>query len=517
MVLMANSNLASTGFNLETVLEVSQILACSSKDDILHQLLQISVRQAGCDRGCILLPDADGEWHVVTSVSNSHPETDHPFDPETARSTVPTMQCVQYVLNTHKPLIVEGGNYAFPTTDCADREPQPYADSNYSDQPNPRSAWSISSYPQSFVCLPMLYRGQMSGVLSVSHTRQTGLFTAERLLGLKVLCSQGAIALANLQLRQKVELAQCQRVQDQKMVALGNLVAGIAHEVNNPLGFLNGSIANAQDYVNDLLAHLDLYQKHHGTETKEIHHHANAIELDFVRDDFPLLLESMQQASDRIQQLSSSLRSFSRADADQKVAADIHDGIDSTLLILKYRLKANPYRPAIQICRQYGSVPSVCCFPGQLNQVFMNVFANAIDMFDEIAQQQSIEDLKANPQTIMIQTRCIPNPTIAEQLETPAISLDQEETVGGIWGEATDDDWVEIRIGDNGKGMTQEILSQIFDHLFTTKCAAKGTGLGLAIAHQIVTEVHAGILTVTSEVNQGTNFYIRLPVLAQTE
>ncbi|NEQ98009.1 MAG: HAMP domain-containing histidine kinase, partial [Cyanothece sp. SIO2G6] len=201
------------------------------------------------------------------------------------------------------------------------------------------------------------------------------------------------------------------------------------------------------------------------------------------RVDLPKLLSSSKQATERISTISSSLRTFSRADTKHKVKADIHEGINSTLLILKYRLHANEHRPQIQVIRDYGELPTVKCFLGQLNQVFMNILANAIDVFDEIAQDYSFAVLQAQPQKITIQTR-----TQMEQ------------------------NMVEIRIGDNGKGMSEAVQAKIFDHLFTTKGVGKGTGLGLAISHQIVTKIHQGSLSVQSELGQGAEFCIRLPI-----
>ncbi|WNZ25227.1 AAA family ATPase [Leptolyngbya sp. NK1-12] len=282
---------------------------------------------------------------------------------------------------------------------------------------------------------------------------------------------------------QDLQSTQLQLVQNEKMASLGNLVAGVAHEINNPVGFLNGSINNAKDYVQDLLSHLQLYQQHYPQAVASIQDHAEQIDLDFLAADLPKLLDSMQAAIDRIKTISTSLRTFSRADTEHKVAANLHEGIDSALLILKYRLKANEQRPAIQIIQDYGELPLIECFPGQLNQVFMNVIANAIDMFDELAQQSSFAELAAKPQTITIQTAVLTNQNA-----------------------------VEVRIRDNGKGMTEAVKARIFDHLFTTKSVGQGTGLGLAIARQIVTETHAGSIEVQSELGQGSEFCIRLPI-----
>ncbi|WNZ48681.1 ATP-binding protein [Leptolyngbya boryana CZ1] len=276
--------------------------------------------------------------------------------------------------------------------------------------------------------------------------------------------------------------AQLQVVQSEKMASLGNLVAGVAHEINNPIGFLNGSINNGKDYVEDLLGHLALYQQHYPNPVSPIQDHAEDIDLEFLSEDLPKLLDSMQGATERIRGISTSLRTFSRADTEHKVSANLHDGLDSTILILKYRLKANEHRPAIEVIQDYGNLPLLDCFPGQLNQVFMNILANAIDMFDEMAQTRSFAELAAHPQKITIRT-------------------------------SVDADQVQIQICDNGKGMPEEVKTKIFDHLFTTKGVGKGTGLGLAIARQIVVDKHSGSLTVQSEPGKGTEFCIRLPIV----
>jgi signal transduction histidine kinase len=290
--------------------------------------------------------------------------------------------------------------------------------------------------------------------------------------------------LLEMQVAQKnaeLEASQLQLIQNEKMSALGGLVAGVAHEINNPIGFLNGSIHNAKDYVQDLLEHLALYQQHYPNPATQIQDNAEEIDLEFLCEDLPKLLDSMQGASDRITNISTSLRTFSRADTDRKVSADLHDGLDSTLLMLKYRLKANENRPGIAVVKNYGYLPEIECFPGQLNQVFMNIIANAIDVFDEMSKTRSFEEIEANIQLIAIETK-----VVSKQ--------------------------VYIRIRDNGVGMNEEIKAKIFDHLFTTKSVGKGTGLGLAIARQIIVEKHGGVIDVNSEVGKGTEFVLTLPI-----
>lgn len=271
-------------------------------------------------------------------------------------------------------------------------------------------------------------------------------------------------------------------VRSEKMSALGNLVAGVAHEINNPLGFLNGSAQNLKEIFQDFWGHLELYQKHYPNPVPAITENAEDIDLQLLSQDIPSIFESMQGAIDRIKNISTSLRIFSRTDTEQRVKSSLHDGLDSTLLILKYRLKANEQRPAIQVIQEYGQLPLIDCFLGQLNQVFMNILANAIDMFDELAQGRSFATLATHPQQITIRTRL-------------------------------QDNQVQIVIQDNGKGMSPDLQAKIFNQGFTTKPVDKGTGLGLAIARQIVTEKHGGSLTVRSTPGEGSEFVISLPIL----
>ncbi|MBV6625637.1 MAG: GHKL domain-containing protein [Rivularia sp. (in: Bacteria)] len=282
---------------------------------------------------------------------------------------------------------------------------------------------------------------------------------------------------------QDLQQIQTQLVQSEKMSALGNLVAGVAHEINNPVGFINGNLHHANEYIQDLISHLHLYQQYYPEPESEIEENAETIDLDFLLEDLPKMIASMKLGTDRIQDISTSLRTFSRADTDSKISFDIHAGIDSTILILKHRLKANDKRPEIEIIKKYGDLPSVECFPGQLNQVFMNLLANAIDALEDYNEGSSFEEIQEKPNIITIFT---------EQL----IGKNQ----------------IAIHIQDNGPGIPENIQKQIFNHLFTTKAVGNGTGLGLSIARQIVEEKHQGSLECISIVNSGTEFIIKIPI-----
>lgn len=450
-------------FDFANILKASQALSGTIQlDELLHQLTQIILQNSGGDRCALMLPSDTGEWQVREIATPQ--ETQLCTDPFTNSFHVP-VKLIQYVKNTQEVVVIDNMETTLPVIDDYLRQEQ----------------------PKSVLCLPLLHQGHLIGILYLENRLTQGVFTSDRILILNFLCTQAAISLENAQLyhqaqsyAQQLKHSQLQIVQSEKMASLGNLVAGVAHEINNPIGFLNGSIDNAKDYVQDLLEYIETYHQHQ-PPTKTVAGLAQEIDLEFLSEDLPKLLDSMQGATDRIKGISTSLRTFSRADTEHKVSANLHDGLNSTLLILKYRLKANELRPAIKVIQDYGDIPAIECFPGQLNQVFMNILANAIDMFNEVSQGQSFEYLTAHPQEITIHTQ-----QVGEQ--------------------------VQISIRDNGKGMSQEVQEKIFDHLFTTKPVGTGTGLGLAIAHQIIVEKHGGNLEVHSVVGQGSEFLIHLPV-----
>jgi len=279
-----------------------------------------------------------------------------------------------------------------------------------------------------------------------------------------------------LTLRQ-LQQTQSQLIQSDKMSNLGQMVAGVAHEINNPVNFVCGNLNHAIQYAEDLISFLNIYQQHHPHTCPEVEAEAEAIELDFLVEDFPKTLYSMKMGAERIRQIVQSLRNFSRLDEAQMRPIDLHEGLDSTLLILNNRIKASGDNQGILLLKEYGELPLVECYSGLLNQVFMNILSNAIDALEEV----KVKDHRNSP-CIRIQTEVI------------------------------EGNWVAIHIADNGLGVPEAVKAQIFDPFFTTKPVGKGTGLGLSISHQIIVEKHGGRLKCVSAQGQGTEFVIEIPV-----
>jgi two-component system NtrC family sensor kinase len=283
---------------------------------------------------------------------------------------------------------------------------------------------------------------------------------------------------------QELQVTQMQLVQTEKMSSLGQLVAGIAHEINNPVSFIYGNINPAKGYVSDLFELISLYRKHLPEPPDEILEASEIMEVDFIKRDLPKLLTSIQLGADRIRQIVSSLRAFSRLDEAELKEANLHEGIDSALVLLGSRLNAANNRSEIEVVKSYGSLPLVECYPGQLNQVFMNILTNAIDAIDEKFSKRSPTGSGAvsDGGCIQITTTLLPNHRVA------------------------------ILIADNGKGIPQPILNKIFEPFFTTKSVGKGTGMGLPISYQVVTQNHQGNLTCESTPGVGSTFSIQIPV-----
>ncbi len=290
----------------------------------------------------------------------------------------------------------------------------------------------------------------------------------------------------------KLGSTQAQLVQNEKMVSLGQLVAGIAHEINNPVSFIYGNVTYASQYAGELINLVQLYQKYYPEPVQSIQTEIEAIDLDFLEKDFLNLLKSMKEGANRIREIVLSLRNFSRLDESEMKAVNIHEGIDSTLLILQNRLKDTGDRPEIQVVKEYGDLPLVECYAGQLNQVFVNLIANAIDALEEGNWASGIGH-RAGEKLSMSRAKS-PMPTI--RIRTELVQRNK----------------VTISIADNGPGIPEEIQSRLFDPFFTTKPIGSGTGLGLSISYQLVVEKHGGQLKCLSAPGKGAEFVIELPV-----
>ncbi|MCT7950643.1 GAF domain-containing protein [Ancylothrix sp. C2] len=317
--------------------------------------------------------------------------------------------------------------------------------------------------------------------------------------------SQAAAASAKAHARQLAETLdnlqqiQTQLIQSEKMSSLGQLVAGVAHEINNPVNFINGNLIHATEYANNLLELLQLYQQRYPNPDAEIEQLIEEMELDFVIDDLPKMLSSMQVGADRIRQIVLSLRNFSRLEQSQMKPVDIHEGIDSTLMILHHRLKIKPDRPGIRLVKEYGNLPLVECYAGSLNQVFMNVISNAIDALDEYDKQRTLADIQAKPSQITIRTSLV----TGQRFLDPNSDNFSDECIP----------YVRIQIADNGPGMPESVRAKIFEPFFTTKEIGKGTGMGLSISRQIVVDKHGGCFECHSQIDRGTEFCIQIPTI----
>ncbi|MGD1701410.1 trifunctional serine/threonine-protein kinase/ATP-binding protein/sensor histidine kinase [Dapis sp. BLCC M229] len=484
-----NSNL----LDFPAVMKAAQVISEEIElDKLLASLMQVAIANGGAETGFLVIHQ-QAEWLVIAKANQNHTEN----------LQIPLAQCqelpqslIYSVIRSKKIAVFD--NLSATSQFAGDR-------------------YIITKQPRSVLCTPITKQGKLIAILYLENNLTVGAFTSDRIETLQILTSQAAISIENARLYQQVEnysqtleaevekktealsqkafdleqaltnlqQTQAQLIQNEKMSSLGQMVAGVAHEINNPVNFIYGNIKPASEYVNDLLNLITAYQNTYPKPTAEIEAIIDDIDLDFLVEDLPNLLGSMQTGSKRIRDIVASLRNFSRLDESQIKKADIHEGIESTLLILQHRLHSFEEEscgikyPEIKAIKNYGKLPLVTCYPNQLNQVFLNILNNAIDALNEVSIQGKNPDL------------------------TPTLTITTA---------ITESRFIEIKIADNGPGIPPEIVNKIFDPFFTTKPVGSGTGLGLYISYQIVVERHSGELICVSNLGQGTEFIIKVPM-----
>ncbi|NES04712.1 MAG: GAF domain-containing protein, partial [Okeania sp. SIO2F4] len=437
-------------------------------DALLCKFMQLLIENAGANKGVLLLNNSNN-WEIVAQFNNE--TCDLSTTPVAESKTLPS-SIINTVKRTQKTLLLNN-NFEQNNTFSAD----PYL---------------LKQQPKSLLCIPIINQGKLMGILYLENNFTTEAFTPERIEVLNLLTAQTAISIENARLYQdleakveqrtqhlqqtlqKLQQTQAQLIQTEKMSSLGQMIAGIAHEINNPITFISGNITHAREYFLDLLELLNLYQENLSAPSAAIEEKLQEIELEFLCEDLEKIFDSMETGSTRIRQIILGLRNFSRLDEQGMKRVNIHEGLENTLMILQHRLRGSGCRPDIAIIKDYAQLPPVNCYASQLNQVFLQILTNAID---------ALTTSKAPD---------CPEIRIATQMQNQYN--------------------IRISIADNGPGMSKTVEQRIFDPFFTTKPVGQGTGLGLFISYQIVTEQHRGQLQCISQEGKGTKFMIDIPI-----
>ena len=463
--------------DLGSILKATQALSNEIQlEQLISKLMQVVMENAGAKKAALILLDENTSSLILKAVATTSKSIKLLDLPYQDSKDIPTT-LINHVKRTQKIIVL----------DDATQDSDFIIDS-----------YLIHQQPKSLLCMPILGQGKLIGLLYLENNLTIGAFTQNRVEISHLLCTQAAISLKNAQLYNKLEnyshtleeqveqrtqevrltlkelqQTQAQLIQNEKMSSLGQLVAGIAHEINNPISFIYGNLTPASEYTLDLIELINLYQNVYPESLPEIASKIEDIELEYLIDDLPKLLDSMQTGAVRIREIVLSLRSFSRLDESEIKPVDIHSGIDSTLLILQHKFHSNHKYPEIEVIKTYSELPDLNCYVSELNQVFLNIICNAID---------ALREKQENKPKITINTSLKDNNNIL------------------------------ISIKDNGIGISKPALNKIFDPFFTTKPVGSGTGLGLSTSYSIVVEKHRGNLTCVSAPGEGTEFLIELPI-----
>lgn len=487
-------------------------------EELLSTLMEVVIENAGASKCALILSEGDNLALTVMAVcSSSNFEQTYTEFPSTSLESsydVP-ISLINYVKRSREILVIDDAMAASFVAD---------------------DSYIINEAPKSMLSTPIINQGKLIGILYLENNLTTGAFTRDRVEVLKLLTTQAAISLENAilyknlaqakesleeynhtleekvqertqelndknhclqQALQELQRTQIQLIQSEKMSSLGQMVAGIAHEINNPINFIHGNINHASEYVQDLLDLVVVYQQEYPCPSPLVEEKAEEIDINFLAEDLPKILDSMKVGSSRIRNIVLGLRNFSRLDESETKPVDVHEGIDNTLMILQHRIKEKSNSPEIEVIKEYGELPKIICYAGQLNQVFMNILSNAIDALEE-------SFVIGHPSLINGKEQ------ITKDIDTSAASHRVRKI--HISTELTDSNTAIIRIADNGSGMTKAIQQKIFDPFFTTKSVGSGTGLGLSISYQIIVDKHKGSLTCDSTLGEGTEFVIEIPM-----